>query len=237
LKEKPAFTLSRSEAYIGVLIDDLITKGTEEPYRMFTSRAEYRILLRQDNADLRLTPKSFEIGLAGEERIKRVEQKSALVNAISNKLASTGVTPLEVNDLMLSKNSAPLNQQVKAKSLLTRPQLHIDEIIETSQDLKEWFLVQEEESGRDIVEESKESTEILIKYEGYIDKEQEMADKLSRLEDLALRDDFDYSKVRSLSSEAKEKLSEIKPNTIGQASRISGVSPSDISVLMIYVGR
>lgn len=237
IQERPSFTLSRSEAYIGVLIDDLITKGTEEPYRMFTSRAEYRILLRQDNADLRLTPKSFEMGLAGEDRMKRVEKKSALVKAISKKLSSVGITPEEANDVLIAKDSAPLNQQVKAKSLLSRPQLHLDEIIGTSTDLIRWFSDQKKEFGSDLVEESKESAEILIKYEGYIDKEQEMADKLSRLEELVLHSDFDYTKVRSLSSEAKEKLSEIKPKSIGQASRISGVSPSDISVLMIYVGR
>lgn len=237
IQERPSFTLSRSEAYIGVLIDDLITKGTEEPYRMFTSRAEYRILLRQDNADLRLTPKSFEMGLASEDRMKRVEKKSALVRAISKKLSSEGITPEEANAVLIAKDSAPLNQQVKAKSLLSRPQLHLDEIIGTSADLTRWFSDQEQEFGRELVGESKESAEILIKYEGYIDKEQEMADKLSRLEELVLHSDFDYTKVRSLSSEAKEKLSEIKPKTIGQASRISGVSPSDISVLMIYVGR
>ncbi len=237
LQEKPSFTLSRSEAYIGVLIDDLITKGTEEPYRMFTSRAEYRILLRQDNADLRLTPKAFEIGLAGAERMKRVEKKSALVADISKVLSSTGVTPDDANELLSARDSAPLNQQVKAKSLLSRPQLHLNEIIQTTAELRDWFSDKTETFGDDLIEETKESAEILIKYEGYIDKEQEMADKLSRLEELNLHSDFDYSKVRSLSSEAKEKLSQIKPKTIGQASRISGVSPSDISVLMIYVGR
>ncbi|MFN2429112.1 MAG: tRNA uridine-5-carboxymethylaminomethyl(34) synthesis enzyme MnmG [Cryomorphaceae bacterium] len=237
LQEKPSFTLSRSEAYIGVLIDDLITKGTEEPYRMFTSRAEYRILLRQDNADLRLTPKAFEIGLAGAERMKRVEKKSVLVADISKVLSSTGVTPEDANELLSARDSAPLSQQVKAKSLLSRPQLHLNEIIQTTAELIDWFSDKKETFGDDLIEEAKESAEILIKYEGYIDKEQEMADKLSRLEELNLHSDFDYSKVRSLSSEAKEKLSQIKPKTIGQASRISGVSPSDISVLMIYVGR
>ncbi|MCA1761457.1 MAG: tRNA uridine-5-carboxymethylaminomethyl(34) synthesis enzyme MnmG, partial [Flavobacteriales bacterium] len=204
---------------------------------MFTSRAEYRILLRQDNADLRLTPKAFEIGLAGAERMKRVEKKSVLVADISKVLSSTGVTPEDANELLSARDSAPLSQQVKAKSLLSRPQLHLNEIIQTTAELIDWFSDKKETFGDDLIEEAKESAEILIKYEGYIDKEQEMADKLSRLEELNLHSDFDYSKVRSLSSEAKEKLSQIKPKTIGQASRISGVSPSDISVLMIYVGR
>lgn len=234
---KAPFILQRSEAYIGVLIDDLITKGTEEPYRMFTSRAEYRILLRQDNADLRLTPKAHALGLADESRLNRVEKKRETIQAIQKTFAKAGVTPEEINSTLEAHSSSPIDQQVKAKSLVTRPQIGIKEVIEGSLYLQEFRQTLQEKVGEGLLAESIEACEIQMKYEGYLNKEQEMADKISRLEDIKLHDSFDYSKLKSLSTEAKQKLSNIKPKTIGQASRISGVSPSDISVLMIYVGR
>lgn len=237
LIDKDPFSLRRSEAYIGVLIDDLITKGTEEPYRMFTSRAEYRILLRQDNADMRLTPKSHALGLADDSRLKRVEMKRETIQAIQKTFAKAGVTPEEINPILESHSSSPIDQQVKAKSLVTRPQIGINEVIEGSRKLQEFRQDLQDKVGEELLAESIEACEIQMKYEGYLDKEQEMADKISRLEDIKLHDDFDYSKLKSLSTEATQKLTRIKPRTIGQASRISGVSPSDISVLMIYVGR
>lgn len=237
LNEKEPFTLLRSEAYIGVLIDDLITKGTKEPYRMFTSRAEYRILLRQDNADMRLTPKAHQIGLADDSRMRRVDQKREMIESIEKVFSETGVTPDEINSLLSEKDSSPLDQQIKAKTILTRPQIHIGELIESSDTLARFESDLCEKYGRDLTVEALEASEIRIKYAGYLEKEQEMADKLSRLENIRLHNDFDYRKLESLSAEAKEKLIQIKPKTIGQASRISGVSPSDISVLMIYLGR
>lgn len=237
VKDKEAFTLLRSEAYIGVLIDDLITKGTEEPYRMFTSRAEYRILLRQDNADMRLTPKSHALGLASDERMARVETKRTAINEIEENFAETGITPAEMNPILKAHDSSPLDQQVKAKSLVTRPQISISDPIEGSEKLQKFRNKLVGKIGKDLVDEALEATEIKIKYAGYLDKEQEMADKISRLDHIKLHSDFEYSKIKSLSAEAKEKLIKIKPKTIGQASRISGVSPSDISVLMISLGR
>ncbi len=234
---KEPFTLQRSEAYIGVLIDDLITKGTEEPYRMFTSRAEYRILLRQDNADIRLTPKAHALGLADESRLKRVELKRETIQTIENSFSKTGITPEEINPILEQHSSSPIDQQVKAKSLVTRPQMGIKDIIKGSPYLQKFQKNLKVKVGEELLIESIEACEIQMKYEGYLNKEQEMADKISRLEDIKLHDNFDYSKLKSLSTEAKQKLTEIKPKTIGQASRISGVSPSDISVLMIFVGR
>lgn len=237
LNNRPAFVPDRSEAYIGVLIDDLITKGTEEPYRMFTSRAEYRILLRQDNADLRLTPKSHELGLASSARMKRAESKLRGIEALDKFLSAEGVTPEEMNNVLTSIGSAPLKQQVKARSLVPRPGFSIADLAKGSRATEEKINSLENEYGPELTAEIVEASEIYMKYEGYIEKEQEMAEKMSRLEKLVLKDGFDYSKVSSLSHEAREKLSKICPKTIGQASRISGVSPSDISVLMIHVAK
>ena len=235
--EKDPFTLQRSEAYIGVLIDDLITKGTEEPYRMFTSRAEYRILLRQDNADMRLTPKAHALGLASDSRLERIEKKRNIIQSIDSAFSKVGVTPEEMNPILESHNSSPITQQVKVKSIITRPNIGMNELVEASPELNNLIKKQVKEFGEGLTKEAMEACEIRMKYEGYIDKEQDMADRISRLENIKLHADFNYRNVKSLSAEAKEKLSKIKPQTIGQASRISGVSPSDVSVLMIFVGR
>jgi len=234
-QDKEPLVLNRSEAYIGVLIDDLITKGTKEPYRMFTSRAEYRILLRQDNADQRLTEKAYKIGLASEDRMWALETKLEDLKDIERLISKTGITPEEINAILDEKNSSPLKQQVKARSLLGRPQLHLGDLERASETLRTRFTTLAAERSEKYAEEIKEISEVAIKYEGYIEKEQEMAERVLRLEHIHLHKDFDYSKVKSLSAEALEKLSQIKPSSIGQASRISGVSASDISVLMIYV--
>lgn len=232
VKEKDPFILNRSDAYIGVLIDDLITKGTEEPYRMFTSRAEYRILLRQDNADLRLTPIGHAIGLASDEALDLVKKKDAGTKTLKKQLTKVGVGADNVNRVLIEKGSTPVNQQVKLASLVTRPQVNLSDLIPLNEELHSLVdkLLGEHP---DIVEQ----TEIQMKYEGYIRREEDTAKKLSRLEDVKISEDVDFSKLSSLSSEAVEKLSAIKPATIGQASRISGISPSDISVLLIYLGR
>ena len=231
INEKDPFILSRSEAYIGVLIDDLVTKGTEEPYRMFTSRAEYRLLLRQDNADVRLTPKSFDLGLASEERLNRVEGKNEKVNAFSQFLKKLSIEQDQINPFLESIDSAPIPHKGKIINIIARPHIVLADLINQVQPIAEY--VESEKLSVEIIE----SVEIQLKYDGYIQKEKETAEKLMRLENIILRDDFDYSVINSLSSEAKEKLKKIKPSTIGQASRISGVSPSDISVLMVYLGR
>lgn len=235
--EKDPFTLQRSEAYIGVLIDDLITKGTEEPYRMFTSRAEYRILLRQDNADMRLTPKAHALGLASDDRLERLNEKRDLVKSFNQEFLKQGITPDEINPVLEEINSNPIIQQVKAHSILSRPNISMYDIFGASNTLGAFLDKAKSEHGSGLVKEAVEACEIQMKYEGYIDKEQDMANRISRLENIKLHSNFDYRAVKSLSTEAKEKLSNIKPQTIGQASRISGVSPSDISVLMIFVGR
>jgi tRNA uridine 5-carboxymethylaminomethyl modification enzyme len=229
---KPAFILSRSEAYIGVLIDDLITKGTDEPYRMFTSRAEFRILLRQDNADERLTPLGHKIGLASDEDLQRVENKKEQTQLLKSKLREIGVTPTEANAMLEQKESAPITQQVKAASLITRPHITLDDLVEISEPIR---TVVETVKANDPL--AVEQAEILLKYEGYIEREEEQAQKLLRLEDLKIPQELDFRQIKSLSIEAKEKLSSIQPATIGQASRVSGVSPSDISVLLIHLGR
>lgn len=231
-KEKDPFILSRSEAYIGVLIDDLITKGTNEPYRMFTSRAEFRILLRQDNADERLTPLGFEIGLADQDALERVQKKQQLTASLKSILRQTGVSPTEANPMLLNKDSAPITQQVKASSLLTRPHITLSDLQEISSPLA---VAVQEINEQDPL--AVEQAEILLKYEGYIEREQEQVQKHQRLESLVLSPTMDYSQIKSLSIEAKEKLSKIKPTTIGQAARVSGVSPSDISVLLVHLGR
>ena len=230
--EKDPFILTRSEAYIGVLIDDLITKGTNEPYRMFTSRAEFRILLRQDNADERLTPLGYSIGLADESALKKVESKKENTRALKNKLKEVGITPTQANEMLLQKESAPISQQVKAASLITRPHITLEDLVAISEPIKELV---EEINALDPL--AIEQAEILLKYEGYIEREEEQAQKLQRLEDLKINPELDYRQIKSLSIEAKEKLSKIKPATIGQAARVSGVSPSDISVLLIHLGR
>lgn len=230
VQEKDAFTLSRSEAYIGVLIDDLITKGTEEPYRMFTSRAEYRTLLRQDNADFRLTPKSFEIGLAKEDRMRRMEEKKSKSDAFVNFFKDTSVTPDEINPILEEKQSSLIKQTGKMFKIFSRPKITID-------DMRKIKSVEDYILKNNLDKEVIEQTEIQVKYSGYIEKEKNNADKLNRLEGIKIPANFDYSKLKSMSMEAREKLSKIRPVTISQASRISGVSPSDISVLLVYMGR
>ena len=230
--EADPFILTRSEAYIGVLIDDLITKGTNEPYRMFTSRAEFRILLRQDNADERLTPLGFQIGLASAEALEKVEQKKQLTKQLKTKLREIGISPAEANPMLAQKESAPITQQVKVSSLITRPHISLADIIPihapTAQAVNEVFVQNPL---------AVEQAEILLKYEGYIEREEEQAQKHQRLENLQLPATLDYLNVKSLSIEAREKLTKIQPATIGQASRVSGVSPSDISVLLVHLGR
>ena len=224
------FILKRSDAYIGVLIDDLITKGTEEPYRMFTSRAEYRILLRQDNADVRLSPIAAELGVRNmDQRMAKVNAKNEGTKAINNWLNDTAVAPDLVNSYLESVGSAAVDQRVKLHKLLLRPQVNTEGLRGVLPQL-DAFLQQFDT-------ETIENAEIGLKYESYIVKEKEMADKMHRLEDLQLGDFFDYSKLSALSMEARLKLAKIQPQTLGQASRISGVSPSDISVLLIHAGR
>ncbi|NRB59574.1 MAG: tRNA uridine-5-carboxymethylaminomethyl(34) synthesis enzyme MnmG [Winogradskyella sp.] len=230
VQEKDAFTLKRDEAYIGVLIDDLITKGTEEPYRMFTSRAEYRTLLRQDNADFRLTPKGYELGLASKKRLKRMEQKQSKSDAFVQFFKDTSVKPDEINPVLESKNSAKVKQQDKMFKLYARPNITID-------DMRQVASVESYISDNRLDNEVIEQTEIQVKYAGYIEKEKNNADKLNRLENVKIPSNFDYSKLKSMSMEARQKLTEIQPVTISQASRISGVSPNDISVLLVYLGR
>lgn len=232
VKEKDPFILSRSEAYIGVLIDDLITKGTKEPYRMFTSRAEFRILLRQDNADLRLTPLAHQIGLQSDEALDKVMNKQKGVNDFIADLKSLGVTPDEANPILEKLDSSPINQQVKFTSILSRPQVQLQDLASMSVKINDLV-----EAYSSIHEDIPQQTEIQIKYEGYIVREEEMALKINRLDELAIPADIDFYQLSSLSIEAREKLSAIQPATIGQASRISGISPSDISVLLIYLGR
>ena len=231
VQEKEPMILKRDEAYIGVLIDDLITKGTEEPYRMFTSRAEYRTLLRQDNADARLTPKSYEIGLASEQRLRRMEHKFAASDAMVTFFKETSLTPVaEANPILEVKGSAPIVQSDKMFKVFSRPQIDLEDFLKFE---KVAAYVEENNLDREILEQA----EIQVKYSGYIEKERSNADKLTRLEDLKIPENFDYDKIKSMSIEARQKLSKIRPVTISQASRISGVSPSDISVLLIYMGR
>ena len=230
IKEKNPFVLKRDEAYIGVLIDDLITKGTEEPYRMFTSRAEYRMLLRQDNADQRLTEVSHSLGLAGDERLVACDQKYKQSEGLISFLKSQSILPAEINPILSSKESALIKQSGKADKILSRPNIYMS-------DLKECDSVDSYISTNNLSEEVQDQAEIQIKYSGYIQKEKNNADKLNRLESVKIPKDFDYKKLKSISAEALEKLNKIKPETISQASRISGVSPNDISVLLVYMGR
>ena len=227
---KKEFILKRDEAYIGVLIDDLITKGTDEPYRMFTSRAEYRLLLRQDNADIRLTRKGHEIGLASQERIKTLENKIKKYELLLKYLSKTSVSPKEINKTLDKIGSSRIKQKVKIKSILSRPHIWVKDLL-IIDGLKKFII------ENSITKEAITQTEIEIKYSGYINKEKANVIKTSKLENINIPEDFDYNKIHSISSEGKEKLTNIKPKNIGQASRISGVSPSDINVLLIYIGR
>ena len=230
VQEKAPLILKRDEAYIGVLIDDLITKGTEEPYRMFTSRAEFRTLLRQDNADFRLTPMSYEIGLASEARLRRMEHKRNESEKMVAFFKETSVTMTEANPILESKNTALISQGDKMFKVFSRPQIDLEDIIKFE---KVATYVAENDLDQEILEQA----EIQVKYSGYIEKERNNANKLTRLEDVKIPENFDYNKIKSMSIEAKQKLSKICPVTISQASRISGVSPSDVSVLLIYMGR
>ena len=230
VKEQEPMILRRDEAYVGVLIDDLITKGTEEPYRMFTSRAEYRTLLRQDNADYRLTPKAYEIGLASEKRLRRMEHKFNESEKMVSFFKETSVSPKEANLILEAKESSPMVQADKMFKVFSRPQIELD-------DFMKFDKVKDYVAGNDLDKEIIEQAVIQVKYSGYIEKERNNAEKLIRLEDIKIPENFDYNKIKSMSIEAKQKLSKIRPVTISQASRISGVSPSDISVLLIYMGR
>ena len=230
--DEESFVLSRSEAYIGVLIDDLITKGVDEPYRMFTSRAEYRILLRQDNADARLTEKGYQLGLAKENRYQQYQQKKEKVSEIMEFLNTTGVAPDEINGFLESQGTSPIAQRSKLGYILLRPQLNLFDMIEGLTILKGKYDLSDR-----FVRECVQEAEVLTKYDGYINKEYDLAEKLNRLDYVKLPLDFDYHSLTSLSFEAREKLNKYKPETLGQASRISGISPADISVLAIFLGR
>ena len=231
INNKEPFVLSRDEAYIGVLIDDLITKGTEEPYRMFTSRAEYRILLRQDNADIRLSKKSYDLGLLEETKLNQVEEKIEMTNKLMKFTKRLSVSPEEINEVLKLKSGSLIKQKMKAPSIISRPNVGINDIIKNNKTLRSFI-------KKDLISESAiEQVEIDIKYSGYINREKENADKLKRLEYVKIPEEMDYFKFSSLSNEAKEKLSKIKPVNIGQAARISGIKPSDVSILLIYLGR
>ncbi len=230
LKEQEPFVLSRDQAYIGVLIDDLVTKGTDEPYRMFTSRAEFRTLLRQDNADLRLTPLSYKIGLASEERMRLVEQKEKQFRLFMDFISRENIKPESINPLLKAKNTPPVQQTFKLSKILSRPQLSAEDYLKIDK-IKNFV------STENISPEVLRQVEIHMKYSKYFEKEKMLARKMNELEDLKIPADFDYDKVPSLSNEAREKLKKIKPVTLAQASRISGVSPSDIQILLVYMGR
>jgi len=228
-KSLEPFILKRSEAYIGVLVDDLINKGTDEPYRMFTSRAEFRTLLRQDNADLRLTEKSYRIGLASEERMKAVEVKKSEVSFVKETLKNYSIEPTDINDYLTSIQSAPITEKQKAAKIILRPNVNLDDLQKTLTPLNEALT--------NISADSLLQSEIQIKYERYIEKEQQLVDKMSDLENMIIPANFDYNKLSALSNEALQKMKKIQPSTLGQASRISGVNPSDIQILMVYMGR
>ena len=231
INDKDPFVLSRDEAYIGVLIDDLITKGTEEPYRMFTSRAEYRILLRQDNADIRLSKKSYDLGLLEKNKLNQVEEKIELSNKLMRFTKKLSVSPEEINEVLSLKSGSKIKQKMKAPTIISRPNIGINDVINNNEKIRNFI------SESLISEGAIEQVEIDIKYSGYINREKENADKLKRLEYVKIPIDIDYFKFSSLSNESKEKLNEVKPVNIGQAARISGIKPSDISILLIYLGR
>lgn len=232
INDEDPVILGRDEAYIGVLIDDLVTKGTEEPYRMFTSRAEYRILLRQDNADIRLTPLAYQRGLVGVDRFKRTEQKIEATKELLNFYKKQSVNPVEMNTVLNRLDSAPISQKMKAFGILARPKLESSHLSEASEEIRN-----QHEGLGSLRDEVVEQAEIMVKYDGYIAKERDNADKLQRLDNIKLHKDFNYDALKSLSSEAKEKLSKIRPSSVAQASRISGVTPADLSVIMVYLGR
>ncbi|WP_346237436.1 tRNA uridine-5-carboxymethylaminomethyl(34) synthesis enzyme MnmG [Niabella insulamsoli] len=229
ISNREPLVLKRSEAYIGVLIDDLINKGTEEPYRMFTSRAEYRTLLRQDNADARLTPLSYELGLATEDRMAAVKQKNEHVSEIKNILKNVVVKPEVINGFLASIGSSKITEKQKAEKILLRPNIELSQLVTVVPDLRQQL--------QRFSKEEVEQAAIQVKYDTYIEKEREIVSRMSEMENLAIPDQFDYSRLASLGNEAKEKLNRIKPRTLGQASRISGINPSDIQILMVYMGR
>jgi tRNA uridine 5-carboxymethylaminomethyl modification enzyme len=231
IRKKESLILGREESYIGVLIDDLVTKGVDEPYRMFTSRAEYRILLRQDNADERLTRKGFEIGLAGKKRLMKLKEKEKNIDKIIEYLNRKSVKPEEINPFLMMKGTSEIKQKVKAVNIASRPQIGINELLKELNEEKK--LLKKDEKH----EEVEEAAEIRIKYEGYIQREKIIAEKIKRLEKVRLPDDINYSELISISTEGRQKLSKIRPENIGQAGRISGVSPSDINILLMYLGR
>ena len=228
--KKPPFVLKRNEAYIGVLIDDLITKGTEEPYRMFTSRAEFRMLLRQDNADLRLTEISNNIGLATNDRMSIVLSKKKKTEHMMSFIKNTSIKPDEINKILVQKGSSPISQSMKLFKLFSRPQLAFSDISTISS-------VSNYITENNVQKEIIEQVEIQVKYSGYIDKESSNAEKLKALENISIPSNFDYSRLKCLSSEAKSKLDKVKPVSLSQASRISGVSPADISAMLVFMGR
>lgn len=230
IQEKEEFILQRNEAYIGVLIDDLITKGTEEPYRMFTSRAEYRTLLRQDNADFRLTEKAYQIGLASEERLHKMEKKKIQSERFVEFFKNTSVTTAEINPILEKNKSQKVDQQGKMFKIFARPNITMDDMLQIDS-------VKDYVDNHELDSETLEQVEIQVKYSGYIAKEKQNADKLNRLENIKIPQNFDYSQLKSMSFEAREKLNEIQPRTVSQASRVSGVNPSDISVLLVHMGR
>lgn len=227
INDQHELILKRSESYIGVLIDDLVTKGTEEPYRMFTSRAEHRLLLRQDNADERLSPIGFNLGLIGEERMEKVNSKIEATNKIIHYLKNTSIDKDSINATLVEKNSSPINQNVRLFTMLSRPQININDLTKVHQGLQNMV------DGLDT--ETLEQVEIKVKYDSYFEKELDLVDKMKKMEDKVINSEFDYSKLVSLSKEAREKLRNVKPRTLGQASRISGVTPSDISVLLVHM--
>jgi tRNA uridine 5-carboxymethylaminomethyl modification enzyme len=234
IRTEKSFVLKRSEAYIGVLVDDLVTKGTSEPYRMFTSRAEYRILLRQDNADLRLVPKGYEVGLNDAKRLQKLHDKREKIEKIITYLKKESIGPDEINSLLTEKNTNTISTKNKLGNIVLRPQIGISDLLSSVQKFRDFVdNLDLNRKHEEILEES----EILLKYEGYIEKEKDIADKILRLENIVLPGAFDYNILKSLSSEAREKLIKIRPSTLGQASRISGVSPADISVLLVHFGR
>jgi tRNA uridine 5-carboxymethylaminomethyl modification enzyme len=232
IKNEEPFILGREEAYIGVLIDDLVTKGVDEPYRMFTSRAEYRILLRQDNADERLTEKGYKLGLADNVRVELLKEKRLLIKEVIDFLSRTSIEPDKINVFLSDLDTAVINQKIKAINLASRPQVKIGALINIIEEKDKLAALKSER-----VDEILESSEILIKYEGYIQREKNAADKVKRLEDLLIPEDIDYSELMSISTEGRQKLIKIKPSSIGQAGRISGVSPSDVNILLMYLGR
>ena len=221
--------LKRSEAYIGVLIDDLVSKGTREPYRMFTSRAEFRTLLRQDNADLRLTELSFNLGLASQERMDRVQKKQSEINEIKKIFNSIFLEPSEVNDWFATLRTAPIVEKQRAQKILLRPDVEILDMMNAINSINNALRVFDKESI--------EQAGVQIKYEVYIEKERELVQRMRQLEELEIPESFDYKKISSLGNEAREKLMKVKPRTLGQASRISGINPSDVQILMVYMGR